>query len=181
MARLFHTQNSFTAIAGEPGQGQMFYFDNQTVQNTLLGTDNCPSGPVSDDPSFIFISAGSVYGGANGPGQSAVAGESGNTVSAHRIVCGNITATPPLGGFRGGVDLCAAAAAATSGGASAASSSSTGREQQEGEEEEEEEETGTAGVSVAASVRGKEEEVAALRAEVAELRAMVMQLLSRDR
>ena len=53
---------------------------------------------------YIF-SAGSVYGGANGPEQSAVAGEGGNTVSAHRIACENIKVAPLLGGFRGGADL----------------------------------------------------------------------------
>ena len=72
----------------------------------VLGTDNCPKGSISEDASFLWMSAGSVWGGANGPGQSATVGEEVNTISAHKVVCGNVNATLPLGAFRGGVDLC---------------------------------------------------------------------------
>ena len=73
----------------------------------VIGTDNCPHGSISEDASFIWMSAGSVWGGANGPGQSATIGEESNTISAHKVVCGSVNVTPPLGAFRGGVDLCA--------------------------------------------------------------------------
>ena len=53
-------QNDFHAVAGEPGQGQFFFFDNTTVQNTLIGSDNCPFTPSSRDPSFLYLTAGSV-------------------------------------------------------------------------------------------------------------------------
>jgi hypothetical protein len=143
-------QNNFHAVAAEPGGGQLFYFDNLTVQNTLIGSDNCPDGPESLDASFVYIASGSIYGGANGPGQSATAGEGVNTLSAHRLVCGNISQTPVLGGFRGGLDLCAVA---------------------------EQRQRGLADEGEVVTLRS---EVTELKGEVAELKAMLQSLMKRD-
>lgn len=104
----------FLGVQAEPGEAQYFHFDNKSVQNSVFGNDNCPSGSVSEDPSFLTMSAGSVWGGANGPGQSAAVGEEANTISAHKLVCGSVNSTPPLGSFRGGVDLCASELASRS-------------------------------------------------------------------
>ena len=71
----------------------------------MLGTDNCPAGSISEDPSFLYMSAGSVWGGANTAHGPAI-GEASNTVEAHKLVCGRVNATVPLGAFRGGKDLC---------------------------------------------------------------------------
>ena len=98
--------NVFLGVQAEPGQGQYFSFDNQSVQNSVFGVDNCPAGSVSEDPSFLTLGQGSVWGAANGPGQSATIGEGSNTISAHRLICGKLNATPSPGAFRGGVDLC---------------------------------------------------------------------------
>ena len=66
----------------------------------MLGTDNCPAGSISEDPSFLYMSAGSVWGGANTAHGPAI-GEASNTVEAHKLVCGRVNATVPLGAFRG--------------------------------------------------------------------------------
>eukprot|EP01051_Picozoa_sp_SAG22_P011489 SAG22_NODE_1112_length_5535_cov_11.367918_2_plen_148_part_00 len=71
----------------------------------MIGTDNCPAGSISEDPSFLLMSAGSVWGGANRANGPAV-GEASNTIEAHKLVCGRVDATVPLGAFRGGKDLC---------------------------------------------------------------------------
>ena len=70
------------------------------------GTDNCPAGSISSDPAFLYLSAGSVWGGAS-PANGPVIGEASNTIEAHKLVCGRANATVPLGAFRGGKDLCA--------------------------------------------------------------------------
>ena len=72
----------------------------------MLGTDNCPAGPISEDPSFLYLTAGSVWGGAPRSHGPAI-GEASNTIEAHKLVCGSVNATPPLGDFRGGTNLCA--------------------------------------------------------------------------
>ena len=53
------------------------------------------------------VNVGSVWGGANG--KSATPGEGTNTVGAHRVVCGDTAGPAAPGFFRGGRDLCAKA------------------------------------------------------------------------
>jgi hypothetical protein len=46
-------QNGFYAVAAEPGGGQMFYFGNGTVQNTVIGSGECDLPFTSTNTSFV--------------------------------------------------------------------------------------------------------------------------------
>lgn len=50
--------NWFSNIQSEPGGGQLFSFVAGSLQNTVIGHDNCPHGSQTTDPAFTWLSGG---------------------------------------------------------------------------------------------------------------------------